>query len=165
MDRDKRDWDRAAALAPVTAFPQSLSSEGGCSLESHYSLSATQHTICTKPGSSSQTTKATARKSMALKGMKLMPDTEQTGSGYLTTGWNQKNTTQNKKCISTCTEMVKINSLLAIGDEEEKMNQRPFLVFTGGKIWTRGGGFLARIKLLKISKQGSMDTAILRLKR
>lgn len=59
-------------------------------------LSATQHTIGTKPGSSSQTTKATARKSMALIGKKLMLDTEQTGSGYLTAGQNQKNTTPNK---------------------------------------------------------------------
>lgn len=46
------------------------------------------------PGSSSQTTKAAARKNMSLIENKLMLDTEHTGSGYLTTGQNQKNTTQ-----------------------------------------------------------------------
>lgn len=58
---------------------------------------------------------------MSLIENKLMLDTEHKGSGYLTTGQNQKNTTQ-KNHISTCTETVKINSLLAIEDEDKKTN-------------------------------------------
>lgn len=52
-----------------------------------------------------------------------------TGSGYLTTGKNRKTQHKTKKCISTCTETVKINNLLAIGDGDKKMNLRPFLEF------------------------------------
>lgn len=87
----------APALAPVTAFPESLIRRKLEFGVTHFSLSATQHMICTKPGSSTETTKATARKSMALIENKLMLDIGQTGSGYLTTGQNQKNTTQNTK--------------------------------------------------------------------
>lgn len=84
-----------SALAPVTAFPQNPLIRKRLQFGVIYwSLSATQHTIYTTPGSSSQTTKAAARKSMSLIENKLMLDTEHTGSGYLTTGQNQKDTTQ-----------------------------------------------------------------------